>query len=258
MNVTFITQTFNGRAEWQGAPGAYFKLLTAAAACQVELYRQGVRVLLIPNAKAGFYCRASFDAVVITNAGSQLVEWIAAPDQAGSDAFTANANITSPLASDGRATQGLAVVRFADLITDNNGAFLGRGSQAGAAANNAHVQLKNPAASGKTVYVDSATYEGNGTAQFVDFAFFDTDLTTDIGAGSSKTDGGAAGVAHVRAQNNATLLGATSLTQAGAVANAAYKWTFDPPLKLAQGRGVVMRAGTQNLTLAGGFEWREY
>ncbi len=97
--ASFISQTFSVRTEFQ-VDGSYFKLLTSAAGSQVELYSGGVQILVAPAAKSGFYQRVDFDRVVITPSVNQLVEFLAAPDQGGSDAFTANSAITSPLDSD--------------------------------------------------------------------------------------------------------------------------------------------------------------
>jgi len=61
-----ISQTFAGRNEWL-VEGSYFKILTAAANLQVELYQGAILVLLAPTVKAGFYQRAVFDRIVLTN-----------------------------------------------------------------------------------------------------------------------------------------------------------------------------------------------
>jgi hypothetical protein len=81
-----ISQTFNGRVEWQ-VPGGYFKILTGLAV-DVELWSKGVRVLNALACDAGFYQRVDFDKIVLTNAASQLTEFLAADQQGGSDRFT--------------------------------------------------------------------------------------------------------------------------------------------------------------------------
>ncbi len=144
-----------------------------------------------------------------------------------------------------------------DAETDNSNAFQRSGGQAGAAANNTHVQLKNPAASGKTVYVDEIIYEGNGTSQTVSVNTFDTDLTTDLGAVLNRYLGQAAGVAHVRSQNNGSILG-SAIEDAVVPANTPYAFLFDPPLRLDAGKGILIVGNTQNLTVTGVFKTREY
>jgi len=94
-----LSQTFNGRVEWI-VEGGYFKIVTAAANLQAELYQGGVLVLLAPTVKAGFYQRVPFDRIVLTNTGSQLTEVLIAPDEGGSDAFTGSFVISSPLLGD--------------------------------------------------------------------------------------------------------------------------------------------------------------
>lgn len=99
MKANVESQTFNGLVEWY-VEGGYIKLLTAVANLKLELYKSGRIVLLAPAVKRGFYQKVDFDQVKITNTGAQLVEFLTAPEEGGSDALTGSFDITSPLAGD--------------------------------------------------------------------------------------------------------------------------------------------------------------
>lgn len=94
MKANVESQTFNGAVEWI-LEGSYFKLLTAAAACRVELMKGGRTALLAPAVRNGFYQRipGGYDLVRITNTGAQLVEFLTAPDEGGSDNFSGDVTI---------------------------------------------------------------------------------------------------------------------------------------------------------------------
>src|SRR4051812_31987206 len=124
MKANIESQTFNGLVEW-GLEGGYFKLLTAAASCRVELYKAGRLVLLAPSVRRGFYQIVDFDYVKITNTGAQLVEFLTAPAEGGSDALTGSLDITSPLitdSSDAAALAGATLLGVVGRLQGYNGA----------------------------------------------------------------------------------------------------------------------------------------
>lgn len=289
------SQTFDGLVEW-GVGGGYFKILTAASACRVELFRGGNLVLLAPSVRAGFYQRVAFDKVRITNSGSQAIEFLTAPDEGGSDAFTANSVITSPLDADnadakaalgaaglvatlgrllgyngatwdrlradneGAGVGALRVARFGDAITRAATAFLGYGFQGLSAGNFAAVQLKNPAASGKLVYVDRISGAGGGVAGKMGLYRHDVDLATAIGAAANKDLGGAASSALLKKITGAALVG-TVIAERRVDANGAsggYEFVFNPPLRLGEGEGLVVQLNTVSSDVDAAFEFREY
>jgi hypothetical protein len=130
-------------------------------------------------------------------------------------------------------------------------------SQAGAAGNNSHTQLFNPAASGKIVLVEGV-YVIPTTANSVRLCFHNTALTT--GGSSHYRDRrlalqGLTPVAQTRSQNNAAILG----TQ-GPV------WNVDPTIEanfipleviLGPGQGCIIVNNAQNDGLTTCFFWTE-
>lgn len=131
MKANVESQTFNGVVDWY-LEGSYIKLLTAAANLKLECLKNGRIVLLAPAVKRGFYQRIAggFDQVRITNTGSQLVEFLTAPEEGGSDALTGAFDITSPLGSDnadGQAAAGVSgLVLTLDRLQAYNGATYDR------------------------------------------------------------------------------------------------------------------------------------
>lgn len=126
-------------------------------------------------------------------------------------------------------------------------AFAGRGSIGAVGGQNGHVQLKNPAASGKQAIVAQIRVNIL-TAGYVAIATYDTDLATDVGAVSNLLMGGSAGVCHVRSTNNAGLLG-TSIAVLYLPANTpTILWPSWGP-ELSPGKGICIDAGTVNVQI---------
>jgi len=290
--ASFISQTFAVRTEFY-VDGAYFKLLTSAAGSQVELYLQGQPILVAPAAKAGFYQRTDFDRVVITPSVNQLVEFLAAPDQGGSDAFTANSVITSPLdadnadaaaalganglvavaarlkafngatfdrlrsTDDGAGAGALRVSRFGDEIAKANGAFIGCVQPGPVAAAQSQAQIINPVGSGILVYVDRIDYsDGNGASQCI-VSLSNVALATDQGTWPSKNLGGAASKAHLRTATSGAGAPVTVVQRVNTPLNQNIALMYDPPLRLVEGQSVVITDGTVNELINVTFQWRE-
>jgi hypothetical protein len=127
--------------------------------------------------------------------------------------------------------------------------------QAAVASENSHVQLKNPAASGKTAIVRSVLVS-TPTAMLVSFQTYDTDLTTDVGAGRNLLSDGANGVAHIRSQTNIGVLG-TKVGELHFPANhplsIAPEWLWE----MGDGEGILVVGGTVNVALSALFMWIE-
>lgn len=149
---------------------------------------------------------------------------------------------------------------------DGDQAFHGYVDIAG--ANFTHIQIKNPIASGKTVYLDFASIETDAlAANPIEGYYYDTDLAT-LYANSQGLNKHArsavASIAQLRTQNNAAVLPVVAdrfARRAGTPPNASA--TSDPfdfrdnPIRLDAGRGVVFVVGVAAHTIAGSLQWRE-
>lgn len=135
-------------------------------------------------------------------------------------------------------------------------AFSQNASQNAVAAQFSHIQLFNPAASGKTVLL-RAVLASTGAAAAVGFSMDNVQRTTDAGAGVNLLDGAAASVAHLRQETNAALQG----TQFGSVLTAAGVPLIIPIewfAQLAPGQGLSTFATVVNVQLVTWFMWIEF
>lgn len=148
-----------------------------------------------------------------------------------------------------------AQFRNEDFVVDNNGAFWGYTSSTGAVGEYMHVQLFNPAGSGITVLVDRCQVVSDVDGG-LRFGFYDTELTSDIGAGASKKNGGAAAKAHIRRQSIAAITG-TILINMLSLADVGRVYDFPYPLELAEGEGAIVTPSVTASDTYGAYEWRE-
>lgn len=127
-----ITQTFNGQVIWNIA-GGYFKLLAAAAAVSIKLYKDGACVLSADSVDAGFYQSVAFDRVEITCTVSQQVDWLFASQEGGSDRITGTITISgaSTLALPGNVAVGVAEVAVLAAATRRKVIFMADKANAG-------------------------------------------------------------------------------------------------------------------------------
>lgn len=107
-NSEKISQTFNGRVQWEIA-GNYFKLMGTVSPVTVELYNRSERVHFAQNVEGGHYQRIDFDRVAITTAGNEAVSWLYAPHEGGSDRLTGAVSITGTVDVGDRAARILGV-----------------------------------------------------------------------------------------------------------------------------------------------------
>lgn len=235
-----LTQTFNGQVEW-GVPGGYFKLLASVTPVDVKLYKGGRLVLQADDAEGGYYQRIEFDRVTISTPVSQEVSWLYAPAEGGSD----------------RLAGEVAVVDGGKARTIANQAFMGRAVRGAVVGQYSHVQLLNPAASGKRLVLKMVGGSG-GTARGQELIRYDTALTL-VGNAPSKLVGGADSVAELREATNAAQLGTGSvLWQQTIQANVQPPHlVLAEPIVLEPGKGLLLRANVVNDTQVGCFEFLE-
>jgi hypothetical protein len=123
------------------------------------------------------------------------------------------------------------------------------------AAQNSHIQLFNPVASGKQLIV-RAVILGSGTTTTLYLRRYDTALATLVGAGANLLIGGAAGVGAVRKTTNAGLLG-TQILAFTVLANQPVYPVPDWFAELSPGQGILVADGSVNTTVPSCFYWRE-
>lgn len=135
------------------------------------------------------------------------------------------------------------------------GCFLGSAFLAASVGNFSHVQLFNPAASGKTLLLRGLV-GGSPSATQISINSYNTALTTLFGAGLNGLMGGAAGVAELRTQTNAAELGTTFgrfRVLAGDSRSLSAEWIAEIP----EGKGVLLSGGAVNIHVDASFTWEE-
>ena len=148
----------------------------------------------------------------------------------------------------------ISVVDGGAARTAANQSFLFGDFCAALAANYSYVQIKNPATSLVNVYVKQV-FASNTVGGASGIYFYDTDLTTAVGAGVSKKNGGAASSALIKKQQGN--LGGTPFLQYQMAANIALPVSFQEPIMLAPGKGLMVAGpGTLVGTFAY-FDWWE-
>jgi len=126
---------------------------------------------------------------------------------------------------------------------------------AAVAANNGHVQLLNPAASGVNLIVRGIKFAVNVLGE-IRVARYDTALGTLVGNGLSLLAGGTAALAEIRTATNVGALG-TLMRQIPALASTSVELSPEWWIELGPGEGVVGIDMTVNDTVYGNFDWIE-
>lgn len=244
-----ITQTFNGPAEW-GLGGGYFKLLSTVNPVDVELATPTGIVLTAASVEAGFYQRAAFSRVKITTGANEAVTFLVAPDLGGSDRFTGDVDLID------QATRQVGKVQSVrDPIVDAGEAFRGYQSPGASGGNYGHVQLMNPAGSGKIVYVDAIeVYVSTAMAGLL--TLYNTALTAGNAPENCKS-GGAAPSSLMRYTLNAAVLGTIIGSTGVPVGGESRRNVLANPIRLDAGKGLCVVGGVVNTGMNATFEFRE-
>lgn len=156
---------------------------------------------------------------------------------------------------DNRVTGDVSIIDTQKTRSLADSAFMLAGYQAAAAGVFSHVQLLNPAASGKRVVLTEFDL-ASSTAQSWNLRAYSVALATLVGNGPSKQFGGVNGVAQVRIGTNAAALGNLVL-QGFIPALASFLRPLREPIVLPAGIGLVVVSGAVNVDLIGSFEWYE-
>lgn len=145
---------------------------------------------------------------------------------------------------------------FGDDETADGEAFHANSSAGAVAAQVAFVQLFNPAASGKILYIDAFDVGDGTAADRIEMRQHNAAIGALINTGVNKNDGGAAGVAQFRAGASAAP-GGTVIRNFIVAVNTELRVSLKAPIRLTEGRGISLISFTVNHAIIGGFEWRE-
>jgi len=146
--------------------------------------------------------------------------------------------------------------RGGDKQVDDGYCFFRAMSLTSAAAEEAHGQLLNPASSGIVIYLDTI-WIGQTVSGRVDLRTHDTALSNLNTPAYNKVLWGTDGVGEVREESLAASAG-NIIIVLNVRANAPGIFPIDKPIRLDEGKGLVVRQSVQNQTLNVGFNWREY
>lgn len=156
---------------------------------------------------------------------------------------------------DDRVAGTVEVVDGGKARTIANQAFMGGTSIIANAAEYPYVQLFNNTTT-KRVILKSVVLSTLATQQ-VALSGYSTAITTLVGGVQSKQVGGAASSAEMRVKSDAAIFGNPAFVNPNVTANVPFIYTFQEPLVLLPGNGVVARAGTANSYLSVNFEFTE-
>lgn len=141
--------------------------------------------------------------------------------------------------------------------TDQARACIGGAVQSNVAGQYSHVQLINPAASGKVAYVKRAVpFLTNAVAYTVYLKSYDTALAS-AGDKSNKIVGGTAPVCDVNKATSASILGTTLTSGVSNIYYVPLEFIKHDPIKLTAGKGLLFVYGVADFNLGAMFEWVE-
>lgn len=146
--------------------------------------------------------------------------------------------------------------RFGDYEAQQSESFIGGSPSAAVAAQVGFVQLFNPAASGKIIYVDDFSFWEGTAADRFELRTHNAAIGAGVATLGNKRIGGAAGVAQVRFGTSAAIPG-TLVGVYAALANTLMRITPKAPIVLPEGFGIHINSFTANVSVGGTFEWRE-
>jgi len=158
---------------------------------------------------------------------------------------------------DDRITGTVDVVDGGKARTNSDSAGIAYGYTGPSASTAAHVQLLNPTASAKNIYVEQIAFFSTGTvANGIAVRRLDTPLANLYGNGARKrVNASAASVAEVRTLNNATVLGTGNYMMA--LDKSLKLFRFTEPLQLPPGVGLILVNATSGEDLGATFEYFE-
>lgn len=137
-------------------------------------------------------------------------------------------------------------------------AFFGYQSCGAVAAQYSHIELWNPAGSGKNLFVETCALTAQVTAQTISIGRHNAAYATAGNTPVNKYFGhGALSVAQMRSLNNAASIATEYGPAYGCPASQTIPLVFSEPLLIPPGQGLIAVANTVNLAIVGAWEWYE-
>lgn len=259
MKVFSVSLNANVEASVRG--GNFFMLIDTTAPLDVSLVRGGVIQEKAESVEAGFKAtgRAEnesngaryFDEARLISATTQTVKVGVSDGSGGYD------RALGEVTSEPKLTQSAAAPVGIDALVTNGVCFAGNVARAAVAAEYPHVQLFNPAASGKTLYIDGLVMS-KGTSGAIYVGRYDTALITLSGNGVNQEFGGAASVAELRSASLAAITIGDQIQSLYCGASVPYELVVIAPFIVPPGFGMLLTVSVVNQDLYASFRWREY
>lgn len=244
--------------------GNFFMLIDTTAPLDVTLVHGGAEIEKAESVEAGFKAHARFadlredggryfDEARLLSATAQTVRVGISDGAGGYD------RALGEVTSEPKLTQSAASPVGMDAITNNGFAFYGVMSLGAVAGEYANLQILNPAASGKVIYLDRIVVATSG-AVTIDAGQYNTALAVEAGTPVNAKVGGAASAMSLLRQSVVAELvyAGAQYVQVPIAANAPYEILLPRPILLSAGQGVVIRSRSPATTIYGNMEWREY
>lgn len=242
--------------------GNRLRLLNTTDPVTVKFFRNGTEIVseTAEDVEAGFQGEppreagqgSAFDDATVTSDTAQTVKIFTTRGDSRYDRSVGDV-LAAP-----KLTQRADTPYGYDALTANNFAFAGAISSAAVAAQFSSVQIKNPAASGKVLFIDSVTVSA-AAADLMYLVRYDASLTAGIVLQSCNI-GAAAALAEMRIGASAAGLraGLTNIQKWRLLANTPFLFSLKQPIRLEAGEAVLLEFGLVNTAIDVGVEAREY
>lgn len=243
MRFDKLTQTIPAGGVWRlGMAAAELQIVASSSPLRVTLYRGGSVIGSGLNVLAGDYFRGvDFDAVELFSVDAQEVTILLTDGESGSSRIVGEVSVIN-----------------GELMRVSSGVcFMAQGYQGGVAAEYQHVQLFNPAGSGRNVVVSKLIVISSVAAQAFRISVGSVAAAVLASAGVSKKVGGAASVAQIRTHSSAAPFGSLSMVAGVSAAYDSREVPFSEPILLPEGTGLIVGSNAVNVSLWGSFQWLE-
>lgn len=157
---------------------------------------------------------------------------------------------------DERISGEVATINGGTVRTLANIAFYGGSQINGSPGLISHVQLWNPAGSGKLLCVESMTV-GGGSAGHLTFVRHTVAASTLVRSPASKNTGSAASVSQIRTEQNAAILQTEVYFNNLGLSYANLLYQFANPIVVPPGHGIAAVNGSANNAIAAAFDFYE-
>lgn len=240
-NLVFekLAQALTAGQVWRLAIGAdFFRIAACAWPLKVRILKAGRILGEMDGWQAGDYMRGvDFDAVEVEN---------------GSQAQAVTVQIAGGGVGSDRVIGEVSVIDGSRADTEAGKAFCFYSSGQGAVGERPHVQILNPAGSGKVVTIKEVVVSADVAGNISMFEY-STPLPTLVQKSKSKKAGNPDGSTECRSHKTGTFIGPQNHGTTFVAASGDSKFSFGEPLVLSEGRGFgfsLSTLGTSILTVS--------